>query len=163
MGDKPDLLMMSEPSMACIFSVFIRGRLALGDSADQSLRRVCSRTDSPWVDMNLSQWPQCARDEGFSQHAQVFIEAHARQSLERLSRAMSRPQISNARLTQLGDGGLETQLKRPWSGGMRRVVFEPLPFMEKVVVLMPRPWTHLLRHHGVFASHAKMRLLVIGA
>ncbi len=158
--DEPDLLMMDEPSMACIYSASIQGRLALGDRAGQRVMRVGSRPGSPWVEMDS---PQCARVEGFSLHAQVFIEAHERQSLERLCRYMTRPPISNERLTQLEDGRLEYQLKRPWSDGTRSVVFEPLEFLEKVVALMPRPWTHLVRYHGVFAPNAKMRPLVIGA
>ena len=51
----------------------------------------------------------------------------------------------------------------PWSDGTWRVVFVRLEFLEKVVALMSRPWTHLVRYHGVFAPNAKLRPLVIGA
>ena len=49
------------------------------------------------------------------------------------------------------------------SDGALSVVFEPLQFLEKVVALMPRTWTHLVRYHGVIAPNAKLRPLVIGA
>ena len=105
--------------------------------------------------------PYCARVEGFSLHGQVLIPAGQRDRLEGLCRYIARPPVANARLSLLPDGKLCYELKRPWSDGTSHVVFEPLELLEKWVALMPRPWTHLVRYHGVFAPNARLRSKVV--
>ena len=113
---------------------------------------------APWVEMDS---PCCARAEGFSLHGQVLIPAGRRDRFEGLCRYIARPPLANARLSQLPDGRLCYELKRPWSDGISHVVFEPLEMLEKVVALIPRPWTHLVRYHGVFAPNHRLRSRVI--
>ena len=59
------------------------------------------------------------------------------------------------------NGTLSYELKRRWSDGTSHVLFEPLELLEKLVALIPRPWTHLVRYHGVFAPHARLRSSVV--
>ena len=59
------------------------------------------------------------------------------------------------------NGQLSYELKRRWSDGTSHVLFEPLELLEKLVALMPRPWTHLVRYHGVFAPNARLRSRVV--
>jgi hypothetical protein len=37
----------------------------------------------------------------------------------------------------------------------------PLEFMQRLAALLPRPRLHLIRFHGVLASHAKLRTRVV--
>ncbi|MCI1193369.1 transposase [Calidifontimicrobium sp. SYSU G02091] len=36
-----------------------------------------------------------------------------------------------------------------------------LEFMQRLAALVPRPWLHLIRFHGVLAPNAKLRPLVV--
>jgi hypothetical protein len=40
---------------------------------------------------------------------------------------------------------------------------EPLEFMERLAVLVPRPRLHLIRFHGVLAPNAKLRSKIVPA
>ena len=157
-SQEPDLLLMNEPALATLYGASVQGRLALGARAGQKVQRLGAIPGAPWVEMNS---PQCARVEGFSLHAQVAIEAHERESLERLCRYIARPPLANSRLTRMPDGKLCYELARMWQDGTHCVLFEPLELLEKLVALIPRPWTHLVRYHGVFAPNARLRAAVI--
>ena len=154
----PDLLLMDEPCLARFYGASIQGRLASGARAGQRVKRLGSVPGAPWIEMDS---PQCARIEGFSLHAQVFIEAGRRDHLERLCRYIARPSVAGGRLRRLENGTLSYELKRRWSDGTSHVLFEPLELLEKLVALMPRPWTHLVRYHGVFAPNARLRSRVV--
>jgi hypothetical protein len=52
-------------------------------------------------------------------------------------------------------------LKKRWRDGTAGMVFEPLDFMCRLIALIPRPRVNLLRFHGVFAPHARLRPLVV--
>ena len=154
----PDLLLMDEPCLARFYGASVQGRLASGRRAGQRVQRLGAMPGAPWIEMNS---PQCARIEGFSLHAQVFIEAGRRDHLERLCRYIARPSVANGRLRRLENGTLSYELKRRWSDGTSHVLFEPLELLEKLVALNPRPWTHLVRYHGVFAPNARLRSRVV--
>ena len=42
-------------------------------------------------------------------------------------------------------------------------MFEPLDFMARLAALVPRPRSHLIRFHGLFAPNARHRRLVVPA
>jgi hypothetical protein len=56
----------------------------------------------------------CAQVEGYNLQAATRIAANDRDALERMGRYLARPPIGTDRLSQLEDGRLELQLKRPW-------------------------------------------------
>ena len=56
-----------------------------------------------------------------------------------------------------GDGLVVHTLKHPFRDGTTHVLFEPLDFIARLAALVPRPRTHLLRYHGLFAPNAKHR------
>jgi len=61
--------------------------------------------------------PQCADSGGFSLHAEVRIEAHDRRRLERLSRYIARPALSDERIRVNAAGKAATGAARtaaPW-------------------------------------------------
>lgn len=43
------------------------------------------------------------------------------------------------------------------------IVLEPVDFIARLAGLVPPPWVHLTRYHGVFAAHATLRAAVTPA
>jgi hypothetical protein len=58
-------------------------------------------------------------------------------------------------------GQFQLNLKTPWRDGTTHLVMSPLEFMQRPAALAPRPRLHLIRFHGVLASNAKLRSLVM--
>ena len=80
---------------------------------------------------------QTGETAGFSLHAGVAAQAHERDKLERLCRYISRPALSNQRLSLTRNGQIRYQLKTPYADGTTHVLFEPLDFMYRMYG-MPR-------------------------
>jgi hypothetical protein len=94
---------------------------------------------------------------GFSLHAGVATEAHESHKLERLCRYITRPAISEKRLSISPQGRVRYQLKTPWKNGTTHVEWDPVDFIAKLATLVPPPRAHLTRFHGVFAPNAALR------
>ena len=58
-------------------------------------------------------------------------------------------------------GQVVLKLKTAWRNGTSHHVMEPIEFMQRLVVLVPRPRLHLIRFHGVLAPNAKLRKAVV--
>jgi hypothetical protein len=84
---------------------------------------------------------------GFSLHAGVAARADQRKKLERLCRYISRPAISEQRLSLTRNGNVRYQLKTPYRDGTTHVIFEPLDFIARLAALVPRPRVNLTRFH----------------
>ena len=76
---------------------------------------------------------------GFSLHAGVAAQAHERAKLEKLCRYITRPAISERRLSISPQGRVRYQLKTPWRNGTTHVEFEPIEFIAKLAALVPPP------------------------
>ena len=100
---------------------------------------------------------------GFSLHAGVAAKAHQRNKLERLRRYISRPAISEKRLSLTSGGKVRYELKTLYRDGTTHVIFEPLDFIARLAALVPSPRVNLTRFHGVFAPNSKHRALVTPA
>ena len=100
---------------------------------------------------------------GFSLHTAVRWRADQRKELEQLCRYITRPAIANERLKRNRTGQVVLQLKSPYKDGTTHIVMEPLEFMERLAVLVPRPRLHLIRFHGVLAPNAKLRSQIVPA
>jgi hypothetical protein len=100
---------------------------------------------------------------GFSLHAGVAARADERLKLERLCRYISRPAISEKRLSLTPNGNVRYQLKTPYRDGTTHVIFEPLDFIARLAALVPKPRVNLTRFHGVFAPNSKYRARVTPA
>jgi hypothetical protein len=100
---------------------------------------------------------------GFSLHAGVAARADERGKLERLCRYISRPAVSEKRLSLTANGNVRYQLKTPYRDGTTHVIFEPLDFIARLAALVPRPRVNLTRFHGVFAPNSKYRARVTPA
>jgi ribosomal protein S27E len=76
---------------------------------------------------------------GFSLHASVALKASERKKLERICRYISRPAVSDKRLSLTRQGKVRYQLKTPYRDGTTHVIFEPVDFIAKLAALVPRP------------------------
>ena len=82
---------------------------------------------------------------GFSLHAGVAAKADERKKLERLCRYVSRPAVSEKRLSLTPNGNVRYQLKTPHRDGTTHVIFDPLDFIARLAALVPRPRVNLTR------------------
>jgi len=97
---------------------------------------------------------------GFSLHAGVAAEAHESHKLEKLCRYITRPAISEQRLSISPQGRVRYQLKTPWRNGTTHVEWDAVDFIAKLAALVPPSRAHLTRFHGVFAPNANLRAQV---
>ena len=76
-------------------------------------------------------------------------------------RYISRPALSEARLSLNNKGQVVYKLKTPYQNGTTHIVLSPLDFLSRLTSLIPRPRIHLIRFHGVFAPNCKYRSLIV--
>jgi hypothetical protein len=145
-----------EDAQLALQAASVSGRVALGLRAGRRPR--CKRG----LMGNEYKMPaRCAESGYYNLHANVRIAARDRIALERLCRYVARPPLALSRLSVQEDGGVELRFKRAWSDGTRAVSYGPLAFIARLAALVVRPGMHLVRYHGVLASAAKWRSLVV--
>jgi hypothetical protein len=105
------------------------------------------------------EYGQLANTSGFSLHAGVFANADEPEKLERLCRYISRPAISEQRLSMTQHGKVRYQLKTPYRDGTTHVFFSPVDFIGKLTALIPPPRLNLTRF-GLPASSEYSHLTV---
>jgi len=152
-----------EEALTQLQGASIRYRIAVGPIAGRKTLRL--HTPEAALDGPGREPPKpftAARD-GFSLNAAVACKARDRRKLERLCRYVARPAIACERLSRDGDGLVVYELKHPFRDGTTHVLFEPLDFIARLAALVPRPRTHLIRFHGLFAPNARHRRLVVPA
>jgi hypothetical protein len=103
--------------------------------------------------------PLCAKLAGFSLHAAQAVVAEDRAGLESLCRYGLRAPFSQRRMERHTDGRILYHLRRPWphAGGTRVLLLDPLDFLRRLAALVPAPYTHMVRYHGVFANRSRDR------
>lgn len=137
----------------------IRYRIAVGPIAGRRALRL--QTPGVAREGQAPVKPLTAERDGFSLNAAVACRGDERRKLERLCRYVARPAIALERLSRDGDGLVVYELKHPFRDGTTHVLFEPLDFIARLAALVPRPRTHLVRFHGLFAPNARHRRLVV--
>ena len=105
--------------------------------------------------------PDLAKNSGFSLHAGVATKASERKKLEKICRYISRPSLSEERLSLNANGQVVYKLKNAYDNGTTHIVLEPLDFLARLASLVPRPRVNLIRFFGVFAPNFKYRKLVV--
>ncbi len=135
-------------------------RIAVGPQAG---RKVFTLQTLPACDPQDPFGDTVGKVAGFSLHAGVAARAQERQKLERLCRYISRPAVSEKRLSLTPNGNIRYQLKTPYRDGTTHIIFEPLDFIARLAALVPKPRVNLTRFHGVFAPNSKHRALVTPA
>lgn len=96
-------------------------RIALGPNQG---RKVFTLQTLPAWDDSFGE--EVGKVAGFSLHAGVMARADERRKLERLCRYVSRPAVSEKRLSLTANGQVRYQLKTPYRDGTTHVIFEPL-------------------------------------
>jgi hypothetical protein len=116
----------------------------------------------PGQDLQPPQKPLCARLAGFSLHAAQAVPAGDRDALERLCRYCLRPPFAQERLCVRPDGRVGYRLRRPWPHplGTPWLLLEPLDFLKRLAALIPAPYSHSIRYHGIFANRSRRRPLL---
>jgi len=146
---------LDEGPMNALLGHSVTYRIAVGPHAG---RKVFSLQTLPSSDE-----PGTDKVAGFSLHAGVAARANERDKLERLCRYITRPALSEKRLSLTENGQVRYELKTPYRDGTTHVFFEPLDFMAKLAALVPKPRVNLTRFHGVFAPNSKHRVQVTPA
>jgi len=81
---------------------------------------------------------QVAKETGFSLHAGVAAQAWERDKLERLCRYISRPAVSEKRLSLTSAGNIRYKLKTPYNDGTTHVILESLEFIGELASVVPK-------------------------
>ena len=137
-----------EDPMQQVLGCSVSYRIAIGP---QQGRKVFTLQTIPsWEDDD--RFAQVAKESGFSLHVGVAAQAWERAKLERLCRYITRPAVSEKRLSLTQSGNIHYQLKTPYSDGTTHAIFEPLDFIAKLAALVPKPRVNLTRFHGVFVG-----------
>jgi len=101
------------------------------------------------------------RTNGLSLHAGVVVPAGQRARLEQVCRYVLRPPVASDRLAVAADGRVLVTLRRPWADGTSVVALDPLTFLGRLAVLVPRPRINLLLYQGVLGARSSWRAEVV--
>ena len=126
-------------------------------------RKVFARQTLPACDPDDLLADTVGKTGGFSLHGRVAGKVQERDKLERLCRYITRPAVSEKRLSLTAHGKVRYELKTPYRDGTTHVIFEPLDFIARLAALVPKPRVNLTRFHGVFAPNSKHRSQVTPA
>jgi len=144
-----------EDSLLQLQGASVSYRIAMGPQRGQkvfTLQTLPASTEG--------EYGQLANTSGFSLHAGVFANADEPEKLERLCRYISRPAISEQRLSMTQHGKVRYELKTPYRDGTTHVFFDPVDFVGKLAALIPPPRLNLTRFFGVFAPNSNLRAQV---
>jgi hypothetical protein len=149
---------IDDDPMSSVLGHSITYRIAVGPNAGRKVMtlQTLSADDPPFGE-------EAGKVSGFSLHAGVAARADQRDKLERLARYISRPAVSEKRLSLTNNGLVRYQLKTPYRDGTTHVFFEPLDFLARLAALVPKPRVNLTRFHGVFAPNSQWRAQVTPA
>jgi len=95
-------------------------RIAVGPQAG---RKVFTLQTLPAGDPDDSGGDAVGKVAEFSLHAGVATKAHQRKKLERLCRYITRPAVSEKRMSLRSGGNIRYQLKTPYRNGTTHVIF----------------------------------------
>jgi hypothetical protein len=157
-GSASDVWAEDAPVLAGLAAASVQGTVALGPHRGARLRR---QGDPREEGEPLEPGGCHARANGFDLHAGLVVPAGQRERLERVCRYALRPPVSQERLHLTGEGQVRLQLRQPWRDGTTDVVFDPVEFLGRLAVLVPRPRINLILYHGVLGPRAAWRADVV--
>jgi hypothetical protein len=157
-GSGSDTWADEAPVLAGLAAASVQGTVALGPHRGARLRRLGDAPES----VEAPTPAEChARANGFDLHAGLVVPAGRREQLERVCRYALRPPVAADRLRVTDDGQVQLQLRHRWTDGTTHLVFEPVEFLGRMAVLVPRPRINLILYHGVLAPRAAWRADVV--
>jgi hypothetical protein len=145
------------PVLAGLAAASVQGTVALGPDRGARRRR---QGDAP-EEVEAPDGGCHARANGFDLHAGLVVPAGQRARLERVCRYALRPPVTPERLHLTADGQVRVTLRQPWRDGTTAVVFDPIEFLGRLAVLVPRPRITLILYHGVLGPRAAWRPEVV--
>ena len=157
-GGAPDAWADEAPVMAWLAAASVQGTVALGPNRGARLRRL----GDPREEGEAPAHDGChAQANGFDLHAGLVVPAGRRDRLERVCRYALRPPVTDERIHVTDEGLVGLQLRQPWRDGTTDVVFDPVEFLGRLAVLVPRPRINLILYHGVLGPRAAWRSEVV--
>ncbi len=146
------------PVLAGLAAASVQGRVALGSQRGARIRRLGAPPD----EVTSRALGRChARSNGFDLHAGVAVPAGQRERLERVCRYALRPPVARERLSVTDTGQVRLQLRQRWADGTKHLSFDPVEFLGRLAVLVPRPRINLVLYHGVLGARAAWRPAVV--
>ncbi len=150
------------PVLGGLAAASVQGTQALGEAAGRRVRRLATGGAGDEADIWV-RGPYHARANGFDLHAGVRVAAGQRDRLEAVCRYALRPPVSGDRVRLTAEGQVLLELRHRWADGTTHLVFEPLEFLGRLAVLVPRPRVNLLFYYGVLGARAAWRPHIVPA
>jgi len=146
------------PGLVDLAAASVRGALARGSRAHAwPARSGMARGAAEPPTTRLCQ----AEANGFSLHAGLVVPGGRRDRLERVCRYVLRPPVAAERLELTADGQVRLSLRHPWRDGTTALVFDPVSFLGRLAVLVPRPRVNLVLYYGVLGARSAWRAAVV--
>jgi hypothetical protein len=156
-GSAGDAWEAETPVLAGLAAASVQGTLALGRSRGARVRRLGQHTDG----MEPVAGPRHACGNGFDLHANVRVPAGQRDRLEGVCRYALRPPVAADHVNVTEEGDVVLQLRHRWADGTTHLRFDPLEFLGRLAVLVPRPRINLILYYGVLGARAAWRRQVV--
>ncbi|MDO8793425.1 MAG: transposase, partial [Vicinamibacterales bacterium] len=157
-GSASDAWADEAPVLAGLAAASVQGTAALGPHRGARLRRL---GDPPEEGETPAHGGCHARANGFDLHAGLVVPVGQRERLERVCCYALRPPVTQERLHLTQEGQVRLQLRQPWRDGTTDVVFDPVEFLGRLAVLVPRPRINLILYYGVLGPRAAWRSEVV--
>jgi hypothetical protein len=146
------------PVLAGLAAASVQGTVAWGPRRGARLSRLGAAAEP----VETPDPGSChARANGCDLHAGLVVPAGQRERLERVVRYVLRPPVAQERLQVTGEGRVRLELRHPWRDGTAALVFDPVEFLGRLAVLVPRPRINLLLYHGVLGARSAWRAEVV--
>ncbi len=146
------------PVLAGLAAASVQGIVAVGRQRGARIRRL----GDPSGKIEAPPLGRChARSNGFDLHAGLVVPAGERERLDRVCRYALRPPVARDRLSVTDAGQVRLQLRQRWADGTTHLVFDPIEFLGRLAVLVPRPRINLVLYHGVLGPRAAWRAAVV--
>jgi hypothetical protein len=158
--DDPEPFSLTEPGLFACYGAAARGVAVSGEHAGKPVMRLLVNRP-PARASNINTDKPAAEVLGVNVHAVQRVDGRDRRQLERLARYITRPPLSQERLTRRSDGRLELALKSVWKNGTSALLLTPDAQLVRLCAAVPRPTMHLLRYFGVLSSHSSYRAEVV--
>ena len=157
--DVADVWTEEAPVLAGLAAASVQGRLALAPRPGSRPGRL----GEPRASSEAPPPGRChAQANGFSLHAGLVVPAGQRDQLERVCRYILRAPVAAERVHLTSDGQVRLSLRHPWRDGTTAFVFDPVEFLGRLAVLVPRPRVNLLLYYGVLGARSAWRPDVVG-
>jgi hypothetical protein len=151
-------LSLDYPALSACYGASISATELLSERAGRPCMRLMA---TPPMDRTVDDPGAAAIVRGFNLHGKTRIDGCDRIALEKLCRYIARPPIAQDRLHILDDGRVRYDMKRIWKDGTKAIVLSPLDFIARLCALVPPPYFHLTRFHGLLAPNSKYRAEIV--